>query len=289
VTFLLPLKKQSKMSKKLWVEHITATNTFGPTRVSIDGCEYVDDLLEEIKKKSQLSIPQNTPITLYKPDGTTKIDVGDSPAKYLKENARGNPLIVRIVEMAHNTSIEITPKPSPSKVASILRSSMTIEEKESILTEFLQSKEREVEDKVLLFDALKEKNQRVEAERDFVKGTLDARHIFEVYELRFSIPNPKAPRSTRAEKWKNHLKVNPNILKKLEACIDSDEKILWQDKAVEIYGDLCRNIHQRTIDIGNGNYILMIEKSLPKISSCFVKVLATELYGESVQVQEVGI
>jgi len=82
------------MSKKLWVEHITATNTFGPTRVSIDGCEYVDDLLEEIKKKFEIPGPASA-MTLYKPDGTTKIDVGDSPADYLKENARGNPLIVR--------------------------------------------------------------------------------------------------------------------------------------------------------------------------------------------------
>ena len=28
---------------KLWVEYQTPAKTFGPTRVSIEGCEYVDD------------------------------------------------------------------------------------------------------------------------------------------------------------------------------------------------------------------------------------------------------
>ena len=31
------------MFQKLWVLHITTAKTFGPTKVSIDGCEYVDD------------------------------------------------------------------------------------------------------------------------------------------------------------------------------------------------------------------------------------------------------
>ena len=55
---------------------------------------------------------------------------------------------------------------------------------------------------------------------------------------------------------------------------------------MEIYGELCRDIHYRTIDIVNGKYILMIEKTLPKTSSCFVRVLAKELYGDCVAVQE---
>jgi hypothetical protein len=63
------------MSQKLWVQHITTAKIFGPTRVSIDGCEYVDDFLKDIKKESQLARPQNTPITLYTSDGETQIDL----------------------------------------------------------------------------------------------------------------------------------------------------------------------------------------------------------------------
>ena len=172
-------------------------------------------------------------------------------------------------------------------------STMTPEEKELIMLELfacqsnereVQANERELQAKDSLLEALKEKMQWIEAERDFLKGTLDARHIFETYEMRF--PNSKASKLTRAEKWKKHLDSNTNILKKLEECNQSDKKILWQDKAVEIYGELCRDIHQRTIDIGNGKYILMIEKTLPKTSSCFVRVLAKELYGDYVTVQE---
>ncbi len=84
-------------SQKLWVQHITAGKTFGPTRVSIQGCEYVDDLKVSIRNNPELAIPQNTPITLYKSDGTTEIDVGDSPANYLEGNSRNNPLTVKLL------------------------------------------------------------------------------------------------------------------------------------------------------------------------------------------------
>jgi hypothetical protein len=284
------------MSKKLWVAHVTPSKTFGPTRVSIDGCEYVDDfkgIIRKIlfkvviRKNPQLAIPQNTPITLYTSDGTTEIDVEVSPSSLEDGKSGNNPLIVRIVEIAEESSI--IPKAS-SNVASVLRSKMTIGQKESILKEFIlskerevQSKEREVQSHVSLVEALKEKTQRIEAERDFLKGTLDARHIFENYELQFPKPNPKAAKPTRAERWKKHLDLNTSLREKLEEC---DKKILWHDKAAEIYDELCRNIHQRTIDIGNGKYTVMIEKSLLKTSSCFVKALANELYGDSVVVQE---
>ena len=61
---------------------------------SIDGCEYVDDFLKEIKKESQLSIPPNTPLTLYQPDGTTVIDFEVNPSLLVGGNSRNNPLIV---------------------------------------------------------------------------------------------------------------------------------------------------------------------------------------------------
>jgi hypothetical protein len=156
--------------------------------------------------------------------------------------------------------------------------------------EALQSKERDMELVVQSKDGflkvLEDNINRIEAERDFLKGTLDARHIFETYEAKFKKPDPKGPKLTRAGRWDLHLALNPNILKKLEECNQDDKKIVWPDKAVEIYDQLCRNIHQRTIEIGNGKYIVMIEKSLPKTSSCFVKVLAKELYGENVSVKE---
>ena len=80
------------MSQKLCVQQITTAKTFDPTRFSIDGCEYVDDFLKEIKKESQLAIPQNTLITLYNSDGTTEIDIGDSPSLLVEGNSRGYPL-----------------------------------------------------------------------------------------------------------------------------------------------------------------------------------------------------
>ncbi len=60
------------MSQKLWVSYVTPAKTF-IDKVSIHQCEDVADLLKEIKKESQLSIPSKTPITLYKSDGTTEI------------------------------------------------------------------------------------------------------------------------------------------------------------------------------------------------------------------------
>ena len=286
------------MSKKLWVAYETHAKKL-TDKVSIAGCSDAADfkgiidnlkLKVAIRKSPELAIPQNTPITLYQPDGITEIDAGDSPAKYLKGNSTSNPLIVRIVEMAEESSI-------PKAVASVLHSKMTTGEKESILKEFIQSKEREVQSKerevqskerevqsqVSLLEALKERMQRIEAERDFLKGTLDARHVFENYESKFPQPDPSAPRPTRAQRWKKHLELNPNIQKKLEEC---DKNIPWHNKATEIYNELCRNIHQRTIDIGNGKYLVQIENSLSKNSSCFVKVLAKELYGDNIVVQE---
>jgi hypothetical protein len=45
--------------------------TYGPSRVPIDDCVYVDDFTDDIKKKGQLAIPEHTPITVYKPDGVS--------------------------------------------------------------------------------------------------------------------------------------------------------------------------------------------------------------------------
>jgi len=82
-------------SQKLWVLHQTAARNYGPTRVSTDGCYYVDDFRKEIKKESQLAIPQNSPITLYQPDGNTEINPTDNLQLLKNAGKIGNaPLIV---------------------------------------------------------------------------------------------------------------------------------------------------------------------------------------------------
>ena len=97
------------MSKKLWVAYDTPAKKF-IDKVSIEGCSDVDDFLKEIKKESQLAIPQNTPITLYQPDGTTEIDVEVSPSLLVKGNSDENPLIVKafvaISDSSSETSLE---------------------------------------------------------------------------------------------------------------------------------------------------------------------------------------
>ena len=100
------------MSQKLWVSYVTPAKTFGPTRVCVDGCEYVDDFIKEIKKESQLSIPSKTFITLYHSDGTTEIDVGDSPSLLLEGNSRGNPLIVKTAAVGKSSLLVTTRKMS---------------------------------------------------------------------------------------------------------------------------------------------------------------------------------
>jgi hypothetical protein len=90
-------------SQKLWVQHNTTGNIF-IDKVSIDGCSDIAEFLKEIKKEFEIPGPSSH-LTLYKSDGTTEIDVEDSPAHFLKENSRRNPLVVRIVEIAEKPSI----------------------------------------------------------------------------------------------------------------------------------------------------------------------------------------
>jgi hypothetical protein len=147
------------------------------------------------------------------------------------------------------------------------------------LEQIVQFKEEELQTQDRLLESLEREMQGIKAERDFLKGTLHARHIFETYELRFL----KGPKLTRTEKWKKHLDLKPNVRRKLE---EFDEKVLWHDEAAEIYDELCRSSYRRTIDVGNGKYIVVIDTSLSKTLSWFVKVLANELYGENVSVHK---
>ena len=100
------------MAQKLWVAYETAEKTFGPTRVSIDGCEYVDDLLDAIKKKFAhvLAAYDTSQLTLYLPDGTTEIDVGDLPASLVAGNSRAAPLIVKTTAVSDSQPIPVREK-----------------------------------------------------------------------------------------------------------------------------------------------------------------------------------
>jgi hypothetical protein len=93
-------------AQKLWVQHQTTATTYGPTKISVDGITDVDDFLKEVKKEFEIPGPASQ-LSLYQPDGTTDIDVGDSPADYLDGNSRATPLIVKtnVVSDLQHTSI----------------------------------------------------------------------------------------------------------------------------------------------------------------------------------------
>jgi hypothetical protein len=82
-------------SQKLWIQHQTTAKTYGPTRVSTNGCEYVDDFLKESKKEFEIPGPASQ-LTLYQlKDGKeVEIDVGDSPADYVTGNSKERNLLL---------------------------------------------------------------------------------------------------------------------------------------------------------------------------------------------------
>jgi hypothetical protein len=87
------------MLHKLWVEDRTTETKYPPSRVPIAGCDYVDELLEEIKRKFELHLPVSK-LILFQPNGITPIDVGESPSIYLLGNSRSTPLVVKAVVVA---------------------------------------------------------------------------------------------------------------------------------------------------------------------------------------------
>jgi hypothetical protein len=131
--------------------------------------------------------------------------------------------------------------------------------------------------------------KRIQAERDYLKNNLDARYIIESYEsnLQHDYKDKITGRTIlipRKDKWNNHFKTNPDILQKLKLC---DKQIDWAVKIVVIYSNLSTNIHRRTIELGNGDYLVSISKGLPKQYYCFIKVIAKEMYGEHVEFEQV--
>ncbi|KAJ2985958.1 hypothetical protein HDV02_000277 [Globomyces sp. JEL0801] len=91
----IPRKKNSMSSQKIWVAYETPEMTYGPTRVSIDGCEYVADLLNEIKEVFGIPFPSPHCI-LFQPDGKTDIKTTATLKSLQDVGKDGNaPLIVK--------------------------------------------------------------------------------------------------------------------------------------------------------------------------------------------------
>jgi hypothetical protein len=83
-------------TKGLWVKF---TDIFGEDvveEVTFEGCFSISLFKEAVRNKQDLAIPEKSRITIYEPDGVTRIDVGDNPADYLVGNLRNNPLVVKI-------------------------------------------------------------------------------------------------------------------------------------------------------------------------------------------------
>jgi hypothetical protein len=62
------------MSQKLWVQYATTAKTF-IDKVSIQGCEDIADFLNTLYQRPLLSIPQNTPITLFQVKDGQEIEI----------------------------------------------------------------------------------------------------------------------------------------------------------------------------------------------------------------------
>ena len=87
------------MSHKHFIQLLLGNKSFGPTRVSTEDCEYVDDFKEEIKKKfsPDLDSYPTHRLTLYEADGTTEIDPETSIGE-LRE-IPWKPMIVKVEEV----------------------------------------------------------------------------------------------------------------------------------------------------------------------------------------------
>ena len=109
-------------TKSLWVQNNTTEKKL-ISQVSYADCIYVDDFIKKIRNNPQLAIPEKARITIYKADGVTEIDVGDSPADYLAENSRRNPLVVKTGDtVIGNTAILHPPNASLARYQRIANS-----------------------------------------------------------------------------------------------------------------------------------------------------------------------
>ncbi|KAJ1513379.1 hypothetical protein HMI54_003033 [Coelomomyces lativittatus] len=110
------------MFQKLWVEHKT-TQKILIDFVPISNSNYVSEFIEIIRSRPQLAIPHNSIITLFKYDGTTEIDVGDSPTSLITGNSRTHPLLIKttmeIRTLPLNPGLTLKNSPLIGKVLSV--------------------------------------------------------------------------------------------------------------------------------------------------------------------------
>jgi hypothetical protein len=177
-----------------------------------------------------------------------------------------------------------------TKISVVLHSTATIEEKQLLLEDFLQSEKEKVQaekekvqsekQKVQMQDSLirklEQEIQAIKSERDFLKGTLDARNILEKYEKLF-----KEKHLTRAQNWKKHLDRTPALNMRLQEC---GRDIIWHEKVVDIYKHLSERVHTDTSRLGGGRFLVMIRKNLPEIDVCFIQAVSEQMYGDHVTV-----
>ena len=284
---MLKIVRYSSTLAKLWVKH----NGGQATQVPAAGCVNVSDLLKTIKKELSPELDRFSPaqLTLHK----TLYDAALEPDLPLDSIADAGlsakvPLLVKVPGKT-------------SKVALVLQSNATLEEKVTMLEDLLESemkakdrevqakdqavqakdqtvqaKDREVQAKDSLLQQLKEKLQGIESERDFLKGTLDARNILEKYEKRFEGKN-----LGREKNWKMHLDRNQALKSRLQEC---GKDIVWHKKVADIYKHLSKIVHTDTSRVGGGRFLVMIRKNLPEIDVCFIRAITEEIYGEHVRV-----
>ena len=89
------------MSEKLWVEYKTDKKT-SISKVSIKGCEDVDDFIEKIKSHTQFSSIKDSEITLHGPSGTAIRPI-EPISVLLPGNSAESPLRVKVSDYSKPT------------------------------------------------------------------------------------------------------------------------------------------------------------------------------------------
>jgi hypothetical protein len=90
------------MSERLWVEYETEEKVYKYS-ISFKGCEFVDDLIEEIRSDPRFSTLKNFEMTLCTPSGTT-IEIDKSPSSLLPGNSSENPLHLQVSDASKPAS-----------------------------------------------------------------------------------------------------------------------------------------------------------------------------------------
>ena len=90
------------MPEKLWVEYKTDKKTT-ISRVSAEGCEFVDDFIKGIRNEPQFSSIKGSEITLHGPSGTA-ISPTKSISVLMQGNSTENPIRIQVSDSLLQTS-----------------------------------------------------------------------------------------------------------------------------------------------------------------------------------------